>query len=191
MLELYSDVFLYRGIERLLVVIGGLFFGYLGYRLFLYGVSEGNGKLETESQFFKLTFSGSGPGLFFMAFGALVLIFSVFSSATATQEVNQDVSQRFENAGDVNEAASTKHGGKPQLTASKLQYSSSSGACDKIQFAELGGDTLWAYQNAVSGSKAEKQLRSLAQVIQDNKLGDATQESLLKAIEQLVCQLER
>jgi len=45
-------------------------FACLGYKRFLFGVRREHGKLETESQYFKLTFSGSSPGLCFMAFGA-------------------------------------------------------------------------------------------------------------------------
>ena len=87
MTELLSDVFFFRGVERWMIVLGGLAFAYLGYKLFLYGVDEGNGKLETESQFFKLTFSGSGPGLFFMAFGAIVLVNAIYADATRTREM--------------------------------------------------------------------------------------------------------
>lgn len=196
MLELYSDVFLYRGMERLLVVVGGLFFGYLGYKLFIFGVNEGNGKLETESQLFKLTFSGSGPGLFFMAFGALVLVFSIFSSATATQEVNTDVSQQLtKGEAETQSKAKTTNtdSAHASLTANKLQYSNdaNAGACDKIRFADLGSDTLWAYQNAIAGSKAENQLRDLAKVIEITIEDINKQKSLLEAIEQLVCRLER
>ena len=83
MMDVFGFVF-FRGIERWMVVIGGLIFGYLGYKLFLYGVNEGHGKLDAENQLFKVTFSGSGPGLFFMAFGALILVSSVYSTGTVT-----------------------------------------------------------------------------------------------------------
>ncbi len=78
MAELLTDWVFFRGIERWLIVTGALVFAYLGYKLFLYGVDQGQGKLETENPFFKITFSGSGPGLFFMAFGALILLNSIY-----------------------------------------------------------------------------------------------------------------
>lgn len=71
------NIFGYRAIERILVVIGGMLFAYLGYRLFIFGVSEGFAKLEGTSSLFKLSFSGTGPGLFFMAFGAIILIYAL------------------------------------------------------------------------------------------------------------------
>lgn len=73
------DIFILRALERLAIVISAVIFAYLGYRLFLFGVKEGSSKLQTESMFFKITFSGTGPGLFFMAFGALVLMFALFT----------------------------------------------------------------------------------------------------------------
>ena len=45
MMDAFSFMF-FRGIERWMVVLGGLIFAYLGYKLFLYGVNEGHGKLD-------------------------------------------------------------------------------------------------------------------------------------------------
>lgn len=69
----------YRAIERVLVVLGGMFFAYLGYRLLIFGVSEGISKLEGQSAFFKITFSGTGAGLICMFFGAVILIISLYT----------------------------------------------------------------------------------------------------------------
>jgi hypothetical protein len=63
-------------IERILSICGGIFFAYLGYKLFLFGVGKGVSKFETGSKFFKIAFSGTGPGLLFMAFGGMVLAIS-------------------------------------------------------------------------------------------------------------------
>lgn len=38
------------------------------------GVEKGQARLSTGSRFFNIVFSGTGPGLFFMAFGATVLM---------------------------------------------------------------------------------------------------------------------
>lgn len=80
------DWIFYRGIERWLIVIGGLVFAYFGYKLYLYGVDKGMGKLQAENQFFKIALSGSGPGLFFMAFGAMILMSLAFIQAEGTTE---------------------------------------------------------------------------------------------------------
>jgi hypothetical protein len=77
------DPILFRGTERIIVVLGAIIFAYMGYKLFLFGVNQGRGKLEVKSEVFKVIFSGSGPGLFFMAFGGVILVFSLtFGGAT-------------------------------------------------------------------------------------------------------------
>ena len=77
------DPILFRGTERIIVVVGAIIFAYMGYKLFLFGVNQGRGKLEVKSEIFKVIFSGSGPGLFFMAFGGVILVFSLtFGGAT-------------------------------------------------------------------------------------------------------------
>ena len=79
-MELLSDPVASRGLERLLIVTGAIFLVYLGYRLFLFGVEKGRNHLSTElSESFKIVFSGTGPGLFFMAFGSLVLVIALFT----------------------------------------------------------------------------------------------------------------
>lgn len=79
MQELFSDPIMFRGLERILIIAGGIFCIYLGYRLFLFGADRGWSNLTSESAFFKITFSGTGPGLFFMAFGAIILTTALFS----------------------------------------------------------------------------------------------------------------
>lgn len=65
---------LLRYSERLLIVIGGgPFFAYLGYRLFTQGITTGEGRFEGTAAWVAFTLSGTGPGLFFMAFGAVLL----------------------------------------------------------------------------------------------------------------------
>ena len=69
---------LIRGIERILIVIVAGVFAYLGFRLFVLGHSSGPGKLSAKTKLGEIILSGAGPGLFFMAFGGLVLLASVF-----------------------------------------------------------------------------------------------------------------
>ncbi|MFC1597114.1 hypothetical protein ACFL5Q_04130 [Planctomycetota bacterium] len=60
-------------------------FAVLGYSLFRRGISRGKGTLEAESRLFRIVFTGTGPGLFFMAFGAIILITALLKGGV-TQE---------------------------------------------------------------------------------------------------------
>jgi hypothetical protein len=80
------DPTVFRGIERILIVIGAIIFGYLGYRLFVKGLTTGEGNLRFESKLMKVIFSGTGPGLFFMAFGAVVLVTAVMKGGASLKE---------------------------------------------------------------------------------------------------------
>lgn len=68
---------LLRGIERFLIIFGAIVFGFLGYKLYRLGISQGYSKLNVKSSFLRFALSGSGPGLFFMALGALTLIIAL------------------------------------------------------------------------------------------------------------------
>ena len=86
------DAVTFRGLERLIIVIGAIVFAYLGYRLFLAGIDKGPGKLEAQTRFYKFVFSGVGPGLFFMAFGAVVLVTALFTGgATSLQSDSNSI----------------------------------------------------------------------------------------------------
>ncbi len=82
-----SDPLFFRDIELLLIVFGGIFFGYLGYRLFIFGVMEGKSKFEAETQVVRLVFSGTAPGLFFMFAGAAILVAALMVRATHTDSL--------------------------------------------------------------------------------------------------------
>lgn len=90
-----------RGIERILVVIGAIAFGYLGYRLYINGVNKGTNHLKAESSFYKFVFSGVGPGLFFMAFGGIVLITSLLTGLATSKITTEQVSAQKAPAGRV------------------------------------------------------------------------------------------
>lgn len=76
------DIFWMRGLERILVVVGAIIFGYLGYRLYVLGISGTQSKVNFNSQLMKFAASGTGPGLLFMIFGAVVLVFSLALGGT-------------------------------------------------------------------------------------------------------------
>ena len=87
------DPILFRGIERLTIVAGAVFIAFLGFRLFIHGKERGRGELKVESDILKLVVSGQGPGLFFMVFGALILIFAVANGGASNKEVEKMVSE--------------------------------------------------------------------------------------------------
>jgi hypothetical protein len=62
----------------------GAFCIWLGYKLFTQGIQKGKSQLDFKSKFFSLVFSGVGPGLFFMAFGALIVLVAVIVAAVAS-----------------------------------------------------------------------------------------------------------
>jgi hypothetical protein len=65
-----------RGIERVLIVLAGMLCIYLGYLLFVKGVS-GKASLRVEFNKSKLQLANAMPGIFFALFGASILIFTI------------------------------------------------------------------------------------------------------------------
>ena len=88
----------WRGLERLIIIIGAIFFVYLGYKLYKFGLSEGVSKLKFESKFLNLALSGVGPGLFFIGLASLTLFLALIKggaeSSTYGSTLNDIVEQR-------------------------------------------------------------------------------------------------
>jgi TonB family protein len=80
--ELLSDAIFLRGTQLILIILASILFLFIGYKLFSYGVDKGRSKLRHQSEMYKLIFSGSAPGLVFMVFGGLVLVFTIISFRT-------------------------------------------------------------------------------------------------------------
>ena len=72
------DIIILRGFERIIIVLGAIFIGYLGYRLYINGASVGKNTLKTNFGDVSLILTGIGPGIFFMAFGSLVLVAALY-----------------------------------------------------------------------------------------------------------------
>jgi hypothetical protein len=72
-MDLVWPVFVYEAIGRYITIFGGIAFGVMGFLLFRMGITKGKGLLSADSKLVKFVFSGVGPGLFFMAFGGIVL----------------------------------------------------------------------------------------------------------------------
>ncbi len=80
---------LLRMLERSLIVAGGILSIYLGYRLFVLGIDKSQG----EASAFGVELKNFGPGLFFAALGAVVLVTTMraaisigYESAPTTRE---------------------------------------------------------------------------------------------------------
>jgi hypothetical protein len=67
-----SSATTWRGIERCLIVLGAVTFGYFGFRLYLNGVANTPTKLDMDVPVAKFALSGGGPGIAFMAFGSVL-----------------------------------------------------------------------------------------------------------------------
>ena len=65
--------FVFNGVAAL-ATIGGIISIWLGYKLFTKGIDKKRGELKAKVKFVEIFFTGIGPGLFFMAFGAIVLM---------------------------------------------------------------------------------------------------------------------
>ncbi|KPK35970.1 MAG: hypothetical protein AMJ65_16930 [Phycisphaerae bacterium SG8_4] len=73
---------LWRGIERLFIVLVTAVFGWMGHRLFLFGITEGQAKLSAEGHYYKIIFSGTAPGLFLMVVAGLALLTALWKGGT-------------------------------------------------------------------------------------------------------------
>lgn len=184
MMDVFDFMF-YRGIERWMVVLGGLIFGYWGYKLFLYGVNEGHGKLNAENQLFKIAFSGSGPGLFFMAFGALILVSSVLSTGIVTHKSLLDNTGQSALAMASGTPANPDSSETSRTSETTIKFSAKLGAsdCDLILLSKHDStrDALEAY-----GNVENPQLDALAIAMQN--IDDDNLKKLMPAIESIMCE---
>jgi hypothetical protein len=78
-----GDKFVFNGIAAL-AACGGIFCIYLGYRLFIKGIDKGPGEMKGSASWVKFALKGVGPGLFFMAFGAFILLVALLVSVIST-----------------------------------------------------------------------------------------------------------
>ena len=104
--------------ERILSVLTAGFFGYLGFRLYVLGVTKGPSKLQAKSQWGEFVMSGTGPGIVFMAFGGAVLIYALATSGIRSRMIEQvsTVAPRAESAARAEPAASMARLGNPPTT---------------------------------------------------------------------------
>lgn len=77
-------IFYFRGAERLLIVGAAAMSIYLGYKLFIMGVT-GKASLLVQYEKSKLQLINAAPGLFFALFGALVLAVAISRPAITSR----------------------------------------------------------------------------------------------------------
>lgn len=74
-----------RVIERIFIYVGAVITIYLGYNLYKKGINKGRGDLQAKSKLGQIILSGTGPGLFFMVFGAVILLLGLYASKSKFQ----------------------------------------------------------------------------------------------------------
>lgn len=72
-----EQILIIRGVERILIVLAATLCIYLGYLLFIKGVS-GQASLKAQVDRSKLQVVNAAPGIFFAIFGAAILCVMVF-----------------------------------------------------------------------------------------------------------------
>jgi hypothetical protein len=72
---------LWRGIERLFIVLVTAVFGWMGHRLFMFGITEGQAKLSAAGHYYKIILSGTAPGLFLMVVSGLALLTALWKGS--------------------------------------------------------------------------------------------------------------
>lgn len=81
-----TDPIIWRGVERVVIAVGAIAFGYLGYKLYINGITRGTSEVEVKYSFVRFAVSGTGPGLVFMTFGAVVLVTGLSTGGASTNE---------------------------------------------------------------------------------------------------------
>ena len=83
-MEVLQNPVVWRVIERVLMVVGGIVLGIIGYRRFIFGSAEPN--------MFKRVMFGTGPGLVCMGCGAAILITGLLKGGGSSQPIKEDPS---------------------------------------------------------------------------------------------------
>ena len=72
-MNVLTDPAFWKAIERVLLVIAGIYLGFLGYKLFVLGITTGRTASDARSRVSTTIVSGVGPGLFFIVVAGLVV----------------------------------------------------------------------------------------------------------------------
>jgi regulator of replication initiation timing len=78
-MSVFTDPVFLRGIERIVLTLAGGYLGFLGYKLFLYGMASGRSAPSPQSHIVTALYSGAAPGLFFIVVAGLVVVVVSFT----------------------------------------------------------------------------------------------------------------
>ena len=78
-----STLIVLKAIERIVIYAGAVLMIYAGYSLYKRGIDKGCGDLKAQTKLGEILFSGTGPGVFFMVFGAIILLVGLFTGRAA------------------------------------------------------------------------------------------------------------
>lgn len=70
-------IFVMTAIYKIMTLISGVIFAYLGFRLFMADKTSDAGDLSVKYDKYMLNLKGGAPGVFFSLFGAMMIIISV------------------------------------------------------------------------------------------------------------------
>jgi len=79
-MSVFTDPIFVRAIERIVLAVAGAYLGFLGYKLFLYGMASGRSEPSAQSRIVTALYSGAAPGLFFIVVAGLAVIVMSFTS---------------------------------------------------------------------------------------------------------------
>ena len=84
---------------KLASISAGVFFAWMGYRLFMSGIWGNAGELEANYKNTKLVLTGAAPGTFFTVLGAVIVVCSVYTGFEIRKNPITETSQNiFDNA---------------------------------------------------------------------------------------------
>ena len=77
-MDVPETALLYVGIYKIISLLVGALFGYMGYKLFISGVWGDAGDLKAKFEDSVVVLKSAAPGTFFALFGTLIVLLTVF-----------------------------------------------------------------------------------------------------------------
>ena len=85
-----------RTIERIVIFMSATFISCLGYWLYKLSINKGRGNLQANSKLGDIILSGTGPGLLFMAFGAIILLVGLLTGGGEIKEKSPFLDSKYD-----------------------------------------------------------------------------------------------
>jgi hypothetical protein len=126
-----ENIVVIRMLERILVVLFGGVSIYLGYRLFFHVPMEKRSGGELSFPGMKIVLTRVGPGVFFAAFGSVVLLYSLTNPISVKTAATKDASQVAQ--ADASEKTSTKpaHPARASNSVDEFEFIGAGAKVDK------------------------------------------------------------